>query len=277
MQKKQLEKNIIKSGNQEESKKWYCRIAPSLGGGFAGTPESAWRTSTYNQDFHINKNVCFFGLYGLPDFYALWRHKGRKCILWAGSDIKHFLNGYWLESKGAIRLNNKSLAEWISQHCENYVENEVEYKALEDVGIISKIIPSFLGDVKNFQPQKNLLKNTYYSSVSGNDFKLYGWDKINVVAKQTPNAKYYLYGNTVEWKAPKNVIVRGRVSQQEMDNETKTMTGAMRMIAFEGFSEIVCKSILWGQKPISVIDYPFLNAEHPRQSLLKALNKYPWR
>ena len=78
---------------------WQCRIAPSLGGGFAGTPNKNWGTCDYKD----NKTpTIFFGLYGLPDFYALWRHKGRRAILWAGSDIIHFLNGYWLERKGAI-------------------------------------------------------------------------------------------------------------------------------------------------------------------------------
>ena len=178
--------------------------------------------------------------------------------------------------KGSDRLNNKSLAEWISQHCENYVENEVEYKALENVGIISKVVPSFLGNVKNYTPQKLSDKERYYSSVSGNNFKLYGWDKINKIAGQNPNAKYYLYGNTIEWEAPKNVIVRGRVSQQEMDNEIKTMTGAIVALEFAGFSEIIAKSILWGQRPISSIHYPFLDSKNPRQELLKVLNKYLW-
>jgi hypothetical protein len=248
--------------------KWQCRIAPSLGDGFAGTPESVWGTVDYKND--IDPTV-FFGMYGLPDFYTLWRHKGRKCILWAGSDIRHFINGYWLDNIGEIRLQPYGLAKWINSNCESYVENKVEQEALKLAGIKSKVVPSFLGDVNKFPRQELKKEKRYYSSVSGNDFKLYGWDKINDLAKSNPQIQYYLYGNTIKWKAPANVIVRGRVSQQQMDEETKSMTGAIVMTEFCGFSEILAKSILWGQKPISVIKY-----NYTRKSLLLVLNKYPW-
>ena len=248
--------------------KWQCKIAPSLGGGFAGTPASAWGTKEYtNQE----EPAVFVGLYGLPDFYTLWRHKGRKAIFWCGSDIRHFINGYWLSEKGDIRLSPRPLAEWIQRNCESYVENQPEYDALKKWGIESKIVPSFLGDVNDFQPQELSKELRYYSSVSNNDFKLYGWDKINEIAEKNPDTKYFLYGNTISWEAPKNVMVRGRMSQEEMDNEIKSMTGAIRMTEFDGFSEIIAKSILWGQKPISLIPY-----NYTREELLKVLNKYPW-
>ena len=155
--------------------------------------------------------------------------------------------------------------------CENWVENEVEAKALKKLGIDTKICPSFLGDVEDYPIQEIYQKPRYYSSVSSNDFKLYGWDKINKIAKKNPDIKYYLYGNTVDWPAPENIIVRGRISQEEMNQETKNMTGAIRMTEFEGFSEIIAKSILWGQKPISLIKY-----DYDREQLLKVLNCFPW-
>mgnify|MGYP001588646018 CR=1 FL=1 len=252
---------------------WQVKIAPSLGGGFAGVPASAWGTVDYtNQE----DPTCFFGLYGLPDFYTLWRHAGEKHILWAGSDIRHFINGYWLDEKGTIKISPKPLAVWIQKNCESYVENQVEYEALKKWGIESKIVPSFLGNTDDFTPQEISPEKRYYSSVSGNDFLLYGWDKINKIAEQNPDTKYYLYGNTVPWEAPPNVIVRSRVSQEEMNEEAKSMTGAIRMTEFEGCSELIVKSVLWGQKPISLIEYPFLEAENPREELLKIINRYPW-
>jgi hypothetical protein len=253
--------------------KWQCRIAKSLGSGFEGTPNKAWGTTSYKD---IYKPTVFFGLYGLPDFYALWRHKGEKAILWAGSDISNFINNYWLDNKGKIKIDNKGMAEWINKYCENWVENIVEYKTLLKLGIKSKICPSFLGNINNFKPQKLNKEKRYYSSVSGNNFKLYGWDKINKIAQKNPDIKYYLYGNTKKWTAPKNVIIRGRISNKIMNNEIKTMTGAIRMTEFEGCSEIIVKSVLWGQKPISLINYPFLNSKNPRKKLLKILNKFVW-
>lgn len=242
-----------------------------MGGGFSGNALSAWGTPEYNPEKHINENVCFFGLYGLPDFYALWKHKGRKAILWCGSDITHFTNGYWLDTSGSIKMSPTALGKWINEMCENWVENEVEAKALKKLGLEAKICPSFLGNIKDYPIQAISPEPRYYSSVSSNNFKLYGWDKINKIAKENPDIKYYLYGNTIDWPTLKNVIVRGRLSQEEMNSEVKSMTGAIRMVEFEGFSEIIAKSILWGQEPISLIKY-----DYDREKLLKVLNKYPW-
>jgi hypothetical protein len=52
------------------------------------------------------------------------------------------------------------------------------------------------------------------------------------------------------------------------------MTGCIRMVEFEGCSEILVKSVLWGQRPISLIDYSFLHSDNPRESLLNKLNRY---
>ncbi|MBI5573478.1 MAG: hypothetical protein HY919_02860 [Elusimicrobia bacterium] len=258
---------------QKIKQKWYCRIAPSLGGGFAGTPARVWGVKKYKNQ---NAPTVFFGCYSLNDFNIIRNHKGRKAILWCGSDIRYFIKGYWLDNEGKIKLNPGPLAKWINKNCENYVENKVEYEALKKFGIKSKIVPSFLGDTNKFKPQKLNKELRYYSSVSGNDFKLYNWENINKITKKNPHIKFFLYGNTIDWKAPKNVIVRGRMSQKEMDNEIKTMTGAIRLAAFEGCSELIVKSVLWGQKPISAINYPFLRSKNPRKELLKVLNQYPW-
>jgi len=115
-----------------------CRVAPSLGGGFAGTPEKVWGTKPYNAETDKELPCVFFGLYGLPDFYALWRHKGKKWILWAGSDIRHFISGYWLAEKGEIKIEPKALAKWINKNCENWTENEIEANSFPDTGLLKR-------------------------------------------------------------------------------------------------------------------------------------------
>lgn len=264
------------------------RIAPSLGDGFAGTPQEVWGTEDYTND---EDPTVFFGLYGLPDFFALWRHNGPKFILWAGSDITHFKHGYFLDEKGHIRINPEPLAKWIQENCFSYVENDVEYQELRKLGIESSIVPSFLGDVNQYnveyKPQK---KHRFYTSVSGDDFELYGWDAIEDLADEYPNVEFYLYGNKTPWYTDRpNIFVQGRVSQAQMDRETKEMTGALRLTEHDGFSEILAKSILWGQWPVSPnIDYPYVSTsikqslykEEPnlwaRNHYLEIINKYPW-
>jgi hypothetical protein len=261
------------------------RIAPSLGDGFAGTPNEVWGTTEYLND---TDPTVFFGLYGLPDFYALWRHKGMKFILWAGSDITHFKKGYWLDTEGLIRLNPEPLAKWIAENCTSYVENELEQHELRLCGIPSLVVPSFLGNVKDYPERYKPGKLRFYTSVSGNDFELYGWDQIEDLSDDYPEAEFHLYGNTEPWYTDKpNIFVHGRVPQAEMNEQIQNMTGALRLTKHDGFSEILAKSILWGQWPVSPhIKYPHISTSidevknepntDGRNYYLKHLNNYPF-
>ena len=284
-----LSKFIEVCKNQERNNSWQCLWSPTLGE-LEDTSQNVWGTKDY---LDINSPTVFFGLYGFPDFYTLWRHKGRKAILWAGSDILQFLDGYWLDNKGSIKISPRPLATWINKNCENYVENEIEQGALKSIGIESKIVPSFLGNIENYGIEfKTSDTIKLYTSVSGNDFKRYGWDKIPHLAEKNPSIEFHLYGNTKEpfINYNKNVIIHGRISKEQMNDEIKGMTGALRLTEFDGFSEIIAKSLLWGQWPVSIIEYPHTLksdnidmikiAREPnikgRDWLLSVVNKYPW-
>jgi hypothetical protein len=146
-----------------------CRWAPSIGE-LESTDLKVWGTYGYDpaREDHLRLPCVFFGLYGLPDFFDLWRHQGRKWILWAGSDIQHLLKGYWLDKTGRIVVSAFQLAPWIDTYCESYVENEVEKAALASVGIRAKVVPSFLGDIDQFPVSyKPSGRPRLYTSVSG--------------------------------------------------------------------------------------------------------------
>ena len=240
-----------------------ARVAPSIGE-LERSFEEAWGLETYNPISDKNESTVFVGLYGLPDFYELWRHKGKKWIFWTGSDIRHFKNGYWLDdSECGAKLNPAPLADWIQRNCESWVENEVEYKALKEIGIESNICPSFLGDVDEYKiSYKQSDRPKVYSSVSGDDFELYKWNEIMKLADKNQDIDFHLYGNTkpfayLKSETPlKNVFIHGRVSKEQMNKEIKTTQGALRLLPFEGVSEIIAKSLLWGQWPVSLIEYP---------------------
>lgn len=256
--------------------KWQCKVAGSLGGGFAGTPNEVWGTVPYEND---TDPTVFMGCYGLKDFMAINSHKGRRAIFWCGSDIRHLQAGYWFDETGKIRIEPYAMSRWINEYCENYCENEVEKVLLLTLGIESTIVPSFLGKVEDYPNQKlttyDGAKKQYYTSVSGDDFELYGWHNIPELARSNPTTEYHLYGNTKEWTCDeKNVILHGRISQSEMNEQTKSMTGALRLTKFDGASEILVKSTLWGQKPIS--PYIYYNWLGHRERLLSVLNKFPW-
>ncbi len=249
----------------------YCRWSPTLGK-LEDTAEKIWGTTQYEGD--LDEPTVFFGLYGLPDYYTLWRHRGRRWILWAGSDIKHFQAGYWLEDGGAIKLDSESLAQWINKYCESWVENDVERQALADLGIEAQVQQSFLGDVNEFPV--SFVPNDrpkVYLSVSGNNFKEYGFHLIEEISDQC-DVDFYLYGSD-EWESKKsNVFVRGRVPKEQMNKEVISMQCGLRLNEFDGFSEITAKSILWGQYPFvwSTFKYHGIESFSNKQELVTLLN-----
>lgn len=268
--------------------KWQCKISSTLGE-LERPQNEIWGTKDYEND---TDPTVFMGIYSLPDFYTLWKHKGQKAILWCGGDILRILQGYWLEDGGGIKLNPKAIADWINKYCDNYCENAVEYRALESIGIGSTIIPSFLGNIDDYQIEyKHSDTPNVYASVSGDNFKQYGWDRIEKMAPMFPEITFHLYGNVKEWKTGyENVIVHGRVPKEQMNEEIKKMQGGLRMLEFDGASEILMKSILWGQYPISLIEYDYIlkpkeldllkDKTEPnvigREHYRKILNKYVW-
>jgi hypothetical protein len=113
---------------------------------------------------------------------------------------------------------------------------------------------------------------------------------LEKLAQENPDVEFHCYGNekVFDVSSP-NIIMHKRVSQKVMDNQTSKMQGALRLTDMDGFSEIIAKSLLWGQWPISpFIDYPFVLKDikdiknkkvanmEGRQWLLSVVNKFPW-
>lgn len=257
--------------------KWQCKISNTLGGGFAGTPNEVWGTKDYKD---LETPTVFFGLYGLPDLMAIRQHKGRKAILWAGTDVLYLINGYWLDDKGKHKLDPKVVGAYLNKTCENWCENGLERDELASVGIKAKVCPSYLGDVNKIKPtikDTDFLKG--YISVSGNDFNAYGWDKLDKLSKDFPELTIYCYGNTKPYKfKSKKIVVKGRVSQEQMNKEISGMHFAIRLNEHDGFSEVLAKGLLMQQGIISEIDYPVIKMrpEQARHWLLKNVNRFPW-
>jgi hypothetical protein len=147
-----------------------------------------------------------------------------------------------------------------------------------------------VGDINKFEVSFKP-GNKVYTSVSGDDFERYGWYKIPKLAEKNPEIEFHLYGNNSYFGVDMpNVIIHGRVPKEQMNEEIKEMQGALRLIKMEGFSEIIAKSILMGQWPISAIDYrhmiklknikQILDKKLPnkigRQYYINKINKFPW-
>jgi len=280
----------------KEKNRWYCEWAPSLGD-LERDALSAWGTPPYEQEKHINENVVFFGLYGFPSFYKLWKHEGKRYILWAGSDILHLKGGYHLEDGGGLALSPQDISVWINKHCENWVENTTEQDALKELGIRSQVCPSYMGSLDipiTFKPALDYVK--VYASAS-NDPNAYGWPTIERIAGKVPFVDFHLYGIDGWRTEHKNVVTHGRVPKEKMNKEIANMQGALRLNRFDGCSEILVKAVLQGQYPLVRVPHPKVDTfttdddiidwlhklkdktepnTEARNWYLTNLNRYPW-
>lgn len=252
-----------------------CRWSPTLGA-LEETALKVWGTPDYNPLTDGEFPTVFFGLYGLPDWYALWRHKGPKYVLWAGSDVTHFKNGYWLEDGGGISIKDTfPFAEWINKYCDNWCENEVERKTLELCGIKARVCPSFLGDVSQYQVEFVPAERpkVYLSANPGREEE-YGWGVIEKIADKC-EADFYLYGSSQWLTKHPNVKIKGRVPKEQMNEEIKKMQCGLRLNeGMDGFSEITAKSLLWGQYPLvwAKYGYPQIDSFKTQEELIEKIN-----
>lgn len=249
------------------------RWAPSLGA-LESTHEIAWGTEDYKDR---NKPTCFFGLYDLRDYIALWRHKGKAFVLWAGSDILNLKSGF-LFNDGKLKSLSKLLrGNWwvypILKKAEHWVENLTEERVLESLGIkVSGVCQSFLGNINKFKIQYKYKKiaNVYLSANEGRQEE-YGFGTIERIAKELPFIKFHLYG--ASWKTKnKNVIVHGWISKEQMNKEIEGYQIGLRLNNFDGFSEILAKAVLMGQYAISKVKHPLIPSFENDMELILILN-----
>lgn len=274
------------------------RWAPSLGA-LENTHQVAWGTEEYKSRY---EPTCFFGLYDLRDYIALWRHKGKAYVLWAGSDIRNLQSGF-IFNDGKLKWLSKLLrGNWwvypILRKAEHWVENAKEEVVLESLGIkVSGICPSFLGNINKFKIKYkyNKIANIYLSASEGRQ-KEYGFDVIERIAGELPFLKFHLYG--AKWRTKhKNVITHGRISKEQMNKEIENYQIGLRLNEFDGCSEILVKAVLMGQYAIGKVKHPLIpsfendlelilllnNLRKQKEPNLKArdwyfynLNQFPW-
>ena len=246
-----------------------------------------------------DQELLFFGLYHERDYDVFDCFKGKKSVLWAGTDITRLLEDY--ERKRVIKNNP----------CDHYCENEIEAQELRSLGLNPIVIPSFLDNINKFPVSFNppvqydgetrieqFCKVWMCAHPDREDE--YGVPSAKRMAELYPlDLQFHIYGvekQAYDSNLP-NVIYHGQVSKEQLNEEIKEYHCGFRPNFHDGFSEVIIKSILLGQYPISRIKYehvwnytsetqlkecfdkllkiykPNLEA---RTYWLKQINQYPW-
>lgn len=236
-------------------KKWHAFYCSSSIGNFEDKLKKRLGLPTYSV-LMMNKPVLFIGLYHSLDYMKFLFHRGRKAIFWCGSDI--------------LQIPKKllpQLREIKEQYCENWIERE----KLQSMGIKAEITPMVfeeLGELGvHFTPSDRI---HVYLCVHEGRIKEYGMFTIWNIAKKVPWVTFHVYG--IHGKNPSgNILYHGKVSNEQFNEEIKNYHGALRLNEFDGCSEVMVKSAIMGQYPISFIRYDKVWTYATEYDLIKRL------
>ena len=221
----------------------------------------------YNFWKHWNKPVVFFGMYRPKDYLKFILHRGKKTLIWCGSDIL----GVGL----MFRILEKIQATHI---CENNLERAVLTLML---GKEVKVQPLFFNDPYkypvSFKPSRK--PHVYLFAHSGHGAEVQGGlDILHRIAPKVPDVSFHVYGLETPQEAlvgavAGNVTYHGIVSEAQLDEEIKNYQCHLRLHEFDGFSEGTGKSILMGQWPITRISFPNIDSFRTEEELIGLLEE----
>lgn len=196
--------------------------------------------------------TIFFGCYHWVDYLRIIFHRGTKTVFWCGSDL--------------LSITPVKARLLRSQRILHYVENDVEWLLLRKHGIASLVQPMFFGDARKYPVSytQSDHPHVFLSAHPGRGAE-YGVSRLIRIAPKVPDITFHIYmnGSVREYERtlrfPKNVVLHSKVSEEQFDKEIRKYQAGLRLNSFDGFGEVVAKSILFGQYPITTIPYEGLD------------------
>lgn len=268
--------------------------------GFKERAEKTWGLEEWQGIDDPDKEVVFFGLYHERDFAVFEGDFTKRIVFWCGSDILRVLSDY--ERRRILKNYPET---------EHYCENEIEAEELRSVGINPIVIPSFLDSVSVFPVSFNppveisdgikLIKPCHvWLCAHPEREEEYGVTLAKRMAEMYPlDLVFHIYGveKTAYEKELPNVIYHGHVKEEQFNKEIRNYHCGFRPNQHDGFSEVIIKSVLMGQYPISRIKYEniwhYTNEQELKECFekllvqtkpnlqartywIKTINQYPW-
>jgi hypothetical protein len=185
-------------------------------------------------------------MYHLGDYLRLLIHRGPRTVFWCGSDILSLKRSMWRFVIPRLKATH-------------YSENGRECFALSELGLAVYRQAMIFADPNKYQVNFQYTeKPTVYISFHLGREDEYGlWTALEAM-KEIPDVSFKVFYRNTE---------------ESYDEQTDGCQIAVRLNAFDGFSEVLAKSALRGQYQISAIPYPHMEHAVDKESLIKAINK----
>ena len=256
----------------------------------------------YNPKKDKYENCLFVGLYHSKDFRKFIFHRGKKEVFWCGSDC-------------LINIHRNSIIPWKLllrfPKARHICENEIEQKALLEIGIKAEIYPSFFDNPEDFPIsfEPSDFPHVFLTCHGGKEpefaARQSGLDIIEKIASKIPEITFHIYGRkkpfhqvwqdftdygfsgsskvptgriyNLEYATNPNVIYHGEVSNEIFNKEIRNYHAAIRLHKLNGFGETIAKSILLGQYPISRIPYPHISYAPDEETFISLLRNLKYK
>lgn len=199
-----------------------------------------------------SKPALFLGTYTQNDVNAMVAHKGPGYVLWNGSDAIHLSrHPDWQAALKGLPFYHAAHHDGLATEVTNLIDRPVE------------VSPTFFHEPKDYPPSFVASKPAHFFMCTHAGRHLeYGVDAaLEAFDKLPKDFHLNVYGDPPTLKSlPKNVTIRGRYPESVMDLQTKAMHGALRLNRHDGTSQIVIKSILWGQWPVITTNWDLVQS-----------------
>ena len=207
---------------------------------------------------HLFRSVTFFGLYRPWDYVLFALHRGIRICHWQGSDC--------LAAGWHYRWLQKIKAKHI---CETEVEQGVLRLMLQQE---VEIRPIFLSNAHEFKINyKSSETPQVFIHINRKAELESGYYIIERIAPKVPEVTFHIFGRIEQRLSPNNIVFHGFVPEDQFNQEIKNYQAGLDLHVFSGFSEVIAKSILLGQYPISYVRYPHVDTFNNEDELVVLL------